>query len=751
MLSIRWYFVIIVFALLAACGGGGGTIGDDDDGGTTEVISISLALTNAAGAVSTEVSKAQPLTLTATLTSSTGRSMSGQLVTFSFNDALLASFNNQAGTAQTNSNGVAIIGVLVGAKSGAGTIAATLTDGQTTTVSFASAGDGDDVEPEKPVGSIRLIADTLQLGSGNTAEVALSAVILDPNNVLQQGVTVQFSTSSGELELVNGVTGADGVAKANLSSSVDPSLRKVTVTASVGDKSATIDIDVVGTSILIAAPRSMVLGDEVSVTADLTDFAGKGIQGRTLTVTSALGNPITSASLVTAGNSGRVSFSYKAVQGGADEIKVTGLGATAIATVSIQQDQFRFLNTEVIEVKVGEKIDEEAEAHKLTLEWLVNNAPKAEGELTFTTTRGTLNSTGDGAPVSVGAKTNPLGTADVFVYSKSAGFANIAATERRSGTTDLLTTQTLVEFVATNPTKIEVSAFPAQLGLGEQSVVRAVVRDADNNPVKNQTVAFTLNGAPGGRINPATVITNSQGLASTVFTADNTTGAGTGKNLNVRATILDTEISGDTPIAVGTRTLFFRFGTGNSIKAPSNSLFAQEFSVLVTDSSGNPVASQELNVSVLPLSYDKGVWDEFPDPIDFEYWVKNSSEAATNCASEDVNNNGILDEEDTDGNGTIDITEDTNGDGQLTPGNVASVPRTVRADSNGIATFDMTYPRDIAPWTEVLITVSGFADGTENISSRQFRTRVSGEYVSDQTATPAKNPFGEGRFCTDIN
>ncbi len=67
-------------------------------------------------------------------------------------------------------------------------------------------------------------------------------------------------------------------------------------------------VDVVGTSILISAPRSMVLSDEVTMTADLTNFDGKGIQGQTLTITSALANPITSSSLVTSGNSGRCIF-----------------------------------------------------------------------------------------------------------------------------------------------------------------------------------------------------------------------------------------------------------------------------------------------------------------------------------------------------------------------------------------------------------------------------------------------------------
>lgn len=743
MQKIRWYLICTVLALISACGGGGGTISDDGGGGgTAEVINISLALTNASGAASSELSKAQGLTLTATLSSSTGRSMAGQLVTFSLNDELLAGFNNDAGTAQTNTNGVATLGVRVGTKSGAGTITAALTGGQTATISFVSAGDADDVEPEKPVGSLRLIADNLQLGSGETAQVALSALVLDTNNIVQPGVAVQFSASSGELQVLSAMTEADGVAKASLSSSVDPSLRTITVTASVGDNIATLDISVVGTSLFISAPGSMVLNDEVAITADLTDFDGKGIEGQSLTVSSSLNNPITSTSLVTAGNSGRITFLYKAVTGGTDEIRVTGLGASATATIQIQPDQFRFLTTEAVEVPLGSE-------QSLTLEWLVNNLPNANKVLNFTTTRGTLGVlSGNLTQVSVDQTTNAQGAATVLVTSDFAGFANIAATEVRPGAKDLLTTQTRIEFIATMPNKVEVQAFPAQLGLGEQSVVRAVVRDQNNNPVKNRSVAFTLNGAAGGQINPATAVTDSQGLASTVLTADSTTGAATGANLNIQATVLNSApvISSTAAVSVGKRTLFFRFGTGNNIQEPSASLFSKEFAVLVTDSSGNPVAGQDLNVSVLPVSYNKGVWQPVPDLIDFEYWdavvtLADSNPASPGieaCISEDLNNNGLMDP-----------GEDTNGDGQLTPGNVASVPRTVQADENGIATFDLTYPRDIAPWTTVLLTVSGFADGSENVVSQEFRTIVSGAYVADETSGPARNPYGEGTSCSD--
>ena len=428
--------------------------------------------------------------------------------------------------------------------------------------------------------------------------------------------------------------------------------------------------------------------------------------------------------------------------GGTDEIRVTGLGASATATIQIQPDQFRFLTTEAVEVPLGSE-------QSLTLEWLVNNLPNANKVLNFTTTRGTLGGlSGNLTQVSVDQTTNAQGAATVLVTSDFAGFANIAATEVRPGATDLLTTQTRIEFIATMPNKVEVQAFPAQLGPGEQSVVRAVVRDQNNNPVKNRSVAFTLNGAAGGQINPATAVTDSQGLASTVLTADSTTGAATGANLNIQATVLNSApvISSTAAVSVGKRTLFFRFGTGNNIQEPSASLFSKEFAVLVTDSSGNPVAGQDLNVSVLPVSYNKGVWQPVPDLIDFEYWdavvtLADSNPASPGieaCISEDLNNNGLMDP-----------GEDTNGDGQLTPGNVASVPRTVQADENGIATFDLTYPRDIAPWTTVLLTVSGFADGSENVVSQEFRTIVSGAYVADETSGPARNPYGEGTSCSD--
>ena len=139
-------------------------------------------------------------------------------------------------------------------------------------------------------------------------------------------------------------------------------------------------------------------------------------------------------------------------------------------------------------------------------------------------------------------------------------------------------------------------------------------------------------------------------MASTVFTADSTTGGGiNGENLLIKASLQEkNQVFDTTDIAVGQRTLFFRFGTGNVITKPSASTYAKEFSIIVTDSSGNAVASQQLNVAVVSINYRKGYWVKSPEaPAAFKNWTTSGSPATISspikCDSEDANFNGILD------------------------------------------------------------------------------------------------------------
>ncbi|NRQ42367.1 Ig-like domain-containing protein [Rheinheimera sp. YQF-2] len=732
MRNIRQLFVALIVTTLAACGGGG-TL--DSDGGTgggnTPVYSLALTLADASGTASSDLAQATPLTLTATLRATNGGVISGQVINFALSDEQLATFGNAAGTALTNDAGVASLQLLVGSRSGAGNVTATY-ESATAAAGFVSLG-GD--------GAVTLIADTLQLGSGASGKVELTALVRDSSNVVVSGVPVVFSSDSGELDQLDTTT-VNGIVRAVLTTQTDKNNRDIVVTAKVQQQTSEITISVIGTSIEIASPGSVVLGDTATIDVFLTDSNDSGIANTTVEVTSALGNTIINRAPVTAGAAGKATFTYEADNPGADTITVSALGTSNSVTLNVSPDEFAFLEAvdegdNVLEVNLNT-------AQALDVEWLVSGAANAGENVTFNTTRGAIADIAANLANNVTAQdtTDAAGRAQTVVRSQFAGLATISAT---GGTgAGAVSAKKVVEFVAVNPTKIEAQAFPTQVGAGESSAIRAIVRDANNNPVKNQTVVFSVDNAAGGVISTGTADTNSQGIASTVFTADNTTGAGVnGLNLVVKAALEDNNaIFDEANIAVGDRSLFFRFGTGNTITKPSDSTYSKQFSIIVTDSSGNPVANQALNVAVSPVAYRKGVWVESPPaPAAFKSWATQVSVVdgfgnPVNCVNEDANLNGVLD-----------AGEDINADGILTPGNPVAVPGTVTANDTGIAEFVITYPQDVGGWLDVRLQVSGFAAGTENVAHRVYSLPVSSEDITDENSRPPANPYGSAASC----
>ena len=114
--------------------------------------------------------------------------------------------------------------------------------------------------------------------------------------------------------------------------------------------------------------------------------------------------------------------------------------------------------------------------------------------------------------------------------------------------------------------------------------------------------------------------------------------------------------------------------------------------MFVTDPDSNPVVNSELTFSAPPVKFSQGgvfrkgtwIWD-----AGLEVWVQVVSAI---CPNEDINGNGILD-----------AGEDTNGDGQLTPGNVVSIPSSATTDANGQALVEMAYAKQFGAWVDVSI------------------------------------------------
>jgi len=91
-----------------------------------------------------------------------------------------------------------------------------------------------------------------------------------------------------------------------------------------------------------------------------------------------------------------------------------------------------------------------------------------------------------------------------------------------------VTATVAADFIATDPTQIAVQASPSTVAPTAQSTVTAVVRDPANNLVEGKTVTFQLTDVTGGTLSVGSAVTNSQGVAQTVYTAGSQTSAANG-------------------------------------------------------------------------------------------------------------------------------------------------------------------------------------------------------------------------------
>ena len=151
--------------------------------------------------------------------------------------------------------------------------------------------------PLNQVGSVTVLASSPQLQSGQANTVTITAQVKDDNNAVLEGVTVQFSASSGSLAVTQAVSDGSGIAIAQLSAGTNLANRAITVTAQAGEVSGNVIVNVVGTTLSITGPAALAQGDTGAYVAVAKDSTGAGINGSTLALTSANGNTISAASL----------------------------------------------------------------------------------------------------------------------------------------------------------------------------------------------------------------------------------------------------------------------------------------------------------------------------------------------------------------------------------------------------------------------------------------------------------------------
>ncbi len=606
-------------------------------------------------------------------------------------------------------------------------------------------GDGGDPPPQVILSEVTLLSSSNILQSDGALPVAITARVVDENNIAVAGINVNFAADSGVLTVDNSVTDNTGRASASLSTEEDPTNRVITVTASaVGIDGETLTgtttVQVIGTEFApIAGPGSIVLGAVQEYSTVLVDGNGNGIPNIPVTATSSLGNQITPDTLVT-NFEGNVTFTLTAQNGGTDTLTVGGLGIERALTLEISTDSFSFQtpNPGPPNPQVPLNTDQ-----SLQVLWETSGAPVNGQPVQFSTTRGTLADNGQVLTAN--------GVASNTIRSTNAGPAVITAT---ADVMDGPSAQLAIDFIATQPASIEVQADPFNIGPNEQSAIKATVRDAQNNLVTGATVIFELDDVTNGRLTVGTAITNTQGEAQTFYEASSSTSASEGVRITAR--VRDTAIEDLTALTVARRQLFFTFGTGNTLIEPNEATYELPILVQATDADGNGVAGVNIQLSVLTERWQKGYWAG--DVINNRWFIVTNA----TCEEEDQNRNGVLDP-----------GEDINNNGRIDVGNNALITGTATTDAVGQSLINISYAQEFGSWLQVVVEARAEVEGSEFSQTASFLLPTLATDVNTTQTSPPGNavpldpangypngttdgfitgpvsPFGYSFFCTN--
>ncbi|MGH8231466.1 MAG: Ig-like domain-containing protein, partial [Steroidobacteraceae bacterium] len=302
-----------------------------------------------------------------------------------------------------------------------------------------------------------MVTSQPQIPSNGSADATITAFVRDANNQFISGVPVLFKSSSGGLAVTTATTDAGGQATATLDTAGDPTNRTITVTAVAGAQTATVAVGVVGTTVSLSGPASLVQGNAGTYTVSLADSAGAPISGQTVTVASSKGNTLSSNSITT-DTSGHATFTLTGSVSGTDTVTATVLGQAAATDVSVSNQNFAFT------VPAANTLIALGATQTVTLVWTNGGTAQTGQTVAFSTTRGTFNG---GANPTATAVTDGTGTASVTIAATTAGPAIITASSAG------VSAQLAVTFVATNPTAIDLQASPTTVSTQGQSTITA--------------------------------------------------------------------------------------------------------------------------------------------------------------------------------------------------------------------------------------------------------------------------------------
>lgn len=584
------------------------------------------------------------------------------------------------------------------------------------------------------IGTVQVLGSTTTINSDGKTPVDLTVFVTSGSNVAAKNTTVDLSASDPNgapggvrLEILRATTDDSGTATARLSVIGDPASRDITIVAKAGGvASAPLKIRVGGTTLNVSGPSAISLAGATTAnyTISLKDSGGLPLAGRDVTAASAKGNTFAAKTLKT-DSGGQAVFAVRGAVPGSDTLTFSALGESSPVPIVVSGKGLSIDPASGFSTVGATPVVALGTSASLKVTYQSADGIPAGTVVEVSTTRGTL------APSSASITT---GTATFALTSDFAGPATVTA--RVGG----VSAEYTFNFVSTTPSQIDLQAGPSTIGPNvggsteQRATLTAVVRDVRGNPVANRVVTFSATDDPsGGSIQPGVATTDLAGRATASFIGGPTTTAVNGVKLIATVDGIPSQVAF---MSVARSQLFVRLGTDNLIEKAEPALYRKTYSVIVTDSTGNAVKDASIVVNLRPINYLVGVWElapVVPGGTVGDAWVPRIIEGPS--PSEDRNRDGICNGA-TVIDGVTQPAEDTNGDGQLTPGNVASTAPTVKTSEDGTAAVTLQYPRSFANWVEVLLDVRVQVAGSEGVAFAQFWLPILTDDLQDKAVAP---------------
>jgi adhesin/invasin len=404
---------------------------------------------------------------------------------------------------------LAICGAFFLAGCGGGTLGAgSTTGGLTGTTGSTTGGTTGSGIPA----TLAIATSQSSITADGTSTTLVTATLKDTTSQGIANQVISFTTNAGSLVASSALTNAAGEASVFLRSGTTLGRATVNATHTATGLSASTFVtftSAAATNLVISlAPNTVRPGGTSTVQVYVTDAFGHAVSGEQVTLSVPVnqsGGPINTI-VVTTNESGIATTTYPAGSTPGTDVIQAQLPGSAAVTASLQvvQSAGQISSIDVTTSNSQAPADGTTTTQVSAVVTDDSGGPASGVNVNFSTSAGTLNPTN--------ALTNASGIATTLLTSPSAvGTATVIASI--AGFSD--TTQ--VTFVAGSGRNIVLSLAKLNLAPGETTIARATVTDAHGNRVASEAVTF--HSSSGGSFSPATVTTDSNGVAQSSYTA----------------------------------------------------------------------------------------------------------------------------------------------------------------------------------------------------------------------------------------